>query len=154
GAVQRPASVRPHDGRGRRRRGARRGLVSGPTHRRTPPLRGAARLGPQPGALRGPVPAAHGRAPTGSHPRPAAAEPLGPTVVDLHAGRRRRAGMSEAIDPVLGRVLDGLKRLQLLHLRETLPAALSEAAKAEWTYLDFLDQVLRRELEAKQGKRI
>jgi DNA replication protein DnaC len=62
--------------------------------------------------------------------------------------------MSDASDPVVERVLDGLKRLQLLQLRETLSAVLSEAAKAEWTYLDFLDQVLRRELEAKQGKRI
>jgi DNA replication protein DnaC len=62
--------------------------------------------------------------------------------------------MSDPLDPVLERVLDGLKRLQLLHLRETLSALLSEAAKAEWTYLDFLDQMLRRELDAKQGKRI
>jgi DNA replication protein DnaC len=62
--------------------------------------------------------------------------------------------MSDPLDPVLERVLDGLKRLQLLHLRETVSALLSEAAKAEWTYLDFLDQILRRELDAKQGKRI
>jgi DNA replication protein DnaC len=31
---------------------------------------------------------------------------------------------------------------------------LSEAAKAEWTYLDFLDQILRREMDSKQGKRV
>ena len=31
---------------------------------------------------------------------------------------------------------------------------LSEAAKEEWTYLEFLDQILRREVDAKQGKRI
>jgi DNA replication protein DnaC len=62
--------------------------------------------------------------------------------------------MSGPLDPVMERVLDGLKGLQLLHLRETLSALLSEAAKAEWTYLDFLDQILRRERDAKQGKRI
>jgi hypothetical protein len=45
--------------------------------------------------------------------------------------------MSDPLDPVLERVLDGLKRLQLLHLRETLSALLSEAAKAEWTYCPF-----------------
>jgi DNA replication protein DnaC len=61
--------------------------------------------------------------------------------------------MNEPNDPVVERVLDGLKRLQLAHIRETLSAVLSEAAKAEWTYLDFLDQILRRELDAKQGKR-
>ena len=31
---------------------------------------------------------------------------------------------------------------------------LSEAAKEQWTYLEFLDQILRREVDAKQGKRI
>jgi DNA replication protein DnaC len=62
--------------------------------------------------------------------------------------------MSDPLDPVMERVFDALRRLQLLHLRETLAALLSEAAKAEWTYLDFLDQILRRELDSKQGKRI
>ena len=40
------------------------------------------------------------------------------------------------------------------HLRDTLAAVLSEAAKEQWTYLEFLDQILRREVDAKQGKRI
>lgn len=57
-------------------------------------------------------------------------------------------------DPQSERVLAALKRLQLTHVRETLAAVLSEAAKAEWTYLEFLDQILRREVDAKQGKRI
>jgi DNA replication protein DnaC len=57
-------------------------------------------------------------------------------------------------DPQEERILAALKRLQLAHLRETLAAVLSEAAKEEWTYLEFLDQILRREVDAKQGKRI
>jgi DNA replication protein DnaC len=57
-------------------------------------------------------------------------------------------------DPQEERILAALKRLQLAHLRETLAAVLSEAAKQEWTYLEFLDQILRREVDAKQGKRI
>jgi DNA replication protein DnaC len=52
------------------------------------------------------------------------------------------------------RVQEALKRLGLPHLRETLPAVLSEAAQANWTYLEFLDQVLAREADAKQAKRI
>ena len=31
---------------------------------------------------------------------------------------------------------------------------MSEAAKGEWTYLEFLDRILRREVDSKQGKRI
>ncbi len=57
-------------------------------------------------------------------------------------------------DPQEERILAALKRLQLTHLRESLPAVLSEAAKGSWTYLEFLDQILRREMDAKQGKRI
>src|SRR6516165_7154326 len=57
-------------------------------------------------------------------------------------------------DPQEQRILAALKRLQLTHLRETLAAVLSEAAKEEWTYREFLDQILRREVDAKQGKRI
>ena len=59
-----------------------------------------------------------------------------------------------ALNPVEDRVADALKRLRLPHLRETLPAILSEAAKAEWTYLDFLDRALQREVDSKQGKRV
>ena len=57
-------------------------------------------------------------------------------------------------DPQEERVFLALKRLQLPHLRDTLAAVLSEAAKEQWTYLEFLDQILGREVDAKQGKRI
>ena len=57
-------------------------------------------------------------------------------------------------DPQEERVFLALKRLQLTHLRDTLAAVLSEAAKEQWTYLEFLDQILGREVDAKQGKRI
>jgi DNA replication protein DnaC len=63
-------------------------------------------------------------------------------------------GLVDPHDPQEERIITALKRLQLTHLRETLAAVLSEAAKAEWTYLEFLDQILRREVDAKQGKRI
>jgi DNA replication protein DnaC len=62
--------------------------------------------------------------------------------------------MSLEFDPVEERVMNALKRLQLPHLRETLPAVLSEAAKGSWTYLEFLDRVLQREVDSKQGKRV
>jgi DNA replication protein DnaC len=62
--------------------------------------------------------------------------------------------MSMLVDPREERVVSALKRLQLTHVRETLAAVLSEAAKEEWTYLEFLDQILGREVNAKQGKRI
>lgn len=62
--------------------------------------------------------------------------------------------MGAVIDPREERLLAALKRLQLTHLRDTLASALSEAAKRQWTYLEFLDEVLGREVEAKQGKRI
>jgi DNA replication protein DnaC len=62
--------------------------------------------------------------------------------------------MSMDFDPAEQRVMNALKRLQLTNLRETLPAALSEAAKGSWTYLEFLDRVLQREVDSKQGKRI
>jgi DNA replication protein DnaC len=62
--------------------------------------------------------------------------------------------MSMDLDPVEERVTNALKRLQLTHLRDTLPAVLSEAAKGSWTYLEFLDRVLQREVDSKQGKRV
>jgi DNA replication protein DnaC len=62
--------------------------------------------------------------------------------------------MNAPLDPVEERVTNAMKRLQLNHLRETLPALLSEAAKGEWTYLDFLDRILQREVDSKQGKRV
>jgi DNA replication protein DnaC len=57
-------------------------------------------------------------------------------------------------DPQEERVCSALKRLQLTHVRDTLAAVLSEAAKQEWTYLEFLEEILGREVNAKQGKRI
>jgi DNA replication protein DnaC len=59
--------------------------------------------------------------------------------------------MGTLIDPQEERVDSALKRLQLTHLRETLPGVLSEAAKEQWTYLD---RILGREVDAKQGKRV
>jgi len=58
------------------------------------------------------------------------------------------------IDPQEERVFSALKRLQLPHLRETLPAVLSEAAKEQWNYLEFLERILGREVDAKEGKRV
>jgi DNA replication protein DnaC len=62
--------------------------------------------------------------------------------------------MDALIDPREERLVAALKRLQLTQLRDTLASVLSEAAKRQWTYLEFLDEVLSREVEAKQGKRI
>jgi DNA replication protein DnaC len=60
----------------------------------------------------------------------------------------------DLLDPSEERVAAALKRLQLTHLRDTLAAVLSEAAKEKWTYLEFLDRILGREVDSKQGKRI
>jgi DNA replication protein DnaC len=62
--------------------------------------------------------------------------------------------MGALIDPQEERVSLALKRLQLTHLRDTLAAVLSQAAKERWTYLEFLDRALGREVDAKQGKRV
>ena len=62
--------------------------------------------------------------------------------------------MGPLIDPREERVHAALKRLQLTHTREALASLLSEAAKQQWTYLEFLEQVTGREVEAKQGKRV
>ena len=62
--------------------------------------------------------------------------------------------MGAVIDPREERLQAALKRLQLTHTRDTLASVLSEAAKRQWTYLEFLDEILGREVEAKQGKRI
>jgi DNA replication protein DnaC len=62
--------------------------------------------------------------------------------------------MSEGLDPMEERVVNALKRLQLTNLRETLASVLSEAAKGDWTYLEFLDRILQREVDSKQGKRV
>ena len=62
--------------------------------------------------------------------------------------------LNDSNDPREERVFAALKRLQLPHLRETIASVLSQAAKEQWTYLEFLDQILGREVDAKQGKRI
>ncbi len=85
-------------------------------------------------------------APVGFHERPAARL--------LDAATRNQVTSGEAHDPREQRVFAALKRLQLTHLRDTLAAVLSEAAKEGWTYLEFLDQILWREVDSKQGERI
>lgn len=62
--------------------------------------------------------------------------------------------MSTTIDPREERVDAALKRLQLTHTRDALASILSEAAKRQWTFLEFLDEVTSREVQAKQGKRV
>jgi DNA replication protein DnaC len=57
-------------------------------------------------------------------------------------------------DIVHARVVEHLRRLQLRHLGERLDAVLSDAARKEPTYLDFLDGLLRDEVDAKQRTRI
>lgn len=57
-------------------------------------------------------------------------------------------------DLVRARVEDHLVRLRLGGLADRLDALLSDAARKEPTYLDFLDGLLRDELEAKQKKRV
>jgi DNA replication protein DnaC len=52
------------------------------------------------------------------------------------------------------RVLENLDRLRLGRIGEQLEALLSTAARAEPTYLDFLDTILREEVGAKQRKRV
>jgi DNA replication protein DnaC len=55
---------------------------------------------------------------------------------------------------VHGRVLDHLTRLRLGHVAERLDALLSDAARAEPSYLEFLDAVLSAEVASKQRKRL
>lgn len=59
--------------------------------------------------------------------------------------------MSELIR---ARVEDNLVRLRLPHVAQRLDAMLSEAARGEPTYLDFLDGLLREEVDSKQRKRV
>ena len=62
--------------------------------------------------------------------------------------------MKETIDPREERVVVALTQLRLIHVRDILPALLSEATRDGLTYLEFLDEVLGREVESKQGKRV
>jgi DNA replication protein DnaC len=57
-------------------------------------------------------------------------------------------------DIVRARVLEHLGRLRLGRVAEQLDALLSDAARSEPTYMDFLDVVLREEVSAKQRKRV
>ncbi|MDX9724214.1 MAG: IS21-like element helper ATPase IstB [Myxococcota bacterium] len=57
-------------------------------------------------------------------------------------------------DLVHARVSDALRRLYLGHVADQLDALLSEAARGEPTYLDFLDGLLQAEVGSKQRKRI
>src|SRR5215813_11392140 len=52
------------------------------------------------------------------------------------------------------RVVEQLTRLRLRYVAEQLDAVLNEAARSEPTYLDFLDSVLRQEVDAKQRTRV
>jgi len=52
------------------------------------------------------------------------------------------------------RVTEALKKLYLGHVAERLDAVLAQAARSEPTYLDFLDGLLRDELDSKQRKRV
>ena len=52
------------------------------------------------------------------------------------------------------RVVEQLTRLRLRYVAERLDAVLADAARAEPTYLDFLDAVLRQEVDATQRTRV
>ena len=52
------------------------------------------------------------------------------------------------------RVVEQLTRLRLRYVAERLDAVLDDAARTEPTYLDFLDSVLRQEVDAKQRTRV
>lgn len=55
---------------------------------------------------------------------------------------------------VRARVTDAMQRLRLRSAAERLDAVLAEAARKEPTYLDFLDGLLREEIDAKQKRRV
>jgi hypothetical protein len=59
--------------------------------------------------------------------------------------------MSEIIR---ARVEERLVKLYLGAVAQRLDAILAQAARGEPTYLDFLDQILAEETEAKQRKRV
>lgn len=54
---------------------------------------------------------------------------------------------------VHARVVEHLTRLRLRYVADQLDAVLNDAARKEPTYLDFLDTVLRQEVDAKQRTR-
>jgi DNA replication protein DnaC len=55
---------------------------------------------------------------------------------------------------IRARVEENLVRLRMGHVAQRIDAMLSEAARGEPTYLDFLDGLLRDEVDSKQRKRI
>jgi len=55
---------------------------------------------------------------------------------------------------VHARVVEQLTRLRLRYVAERLDSVLNDAARAEPTYLDFLDSMLRQEVDAKQRTRV
>ena len=57
-------------------------------------------------------------------------------------------------DIVRARVEERLLKLRVGAVAQRLDAILSQAARAQPTYLDFLDQILTEETEAKQKKRV
>ena len=57
-------------------------------------------------------------------------------------------------DLVHARVVEALGRLRLGHVAERLDALLSDAARKEPSYLDFIDQLLGEEIKSKQKKRV
>ena len=59
--------------------------------------------------------------------------------------------MSEIIH---ARVVERLQQMRLGHIAERLDALLAAAARAEPTYLDFLDDMLAQEAASKQRKRV
>jgi hypothetical protein len=52
------------------------------------------------------------------------------------------------------RVVEQLMQLRLRYMADRLDAVLNDAARSEPTYLDFLDSVLRQEVDAKQRTRV
>ena len=55
---------------------------------------------------------------------------------------------------VRARVTDTLQRLRMRSVADRLDAVLADAARKEPTYLDFLDGLLREEMDAKQKRRV
>jgi len=56
------------------------------------------------------------------------------------------------MDPTYERIQTHLERLKLHRIEEILDSVAEQAAKAEWTYIDFLDHLLCAEAEAKYEK--
>src|SRR4029077_10902140 len=84
--------------------------------------------------------------------RPAVPRPSGARArpCGLRGGRGRWA-MSVVIH---ARVVEQLTRLRLGYVAERLDPVPNDAARTEPTYLDFLDGVLRQEVDAKQRTRV